>query len=162
MSIRVRQLFQWFKLLKDVENIDIKLIDDCIDKWSVKFLYPENKIVHLNFEFHLVENLPPKITVVFPSKIRYVCFEELGGVKWSSDNDLINLMYSLKNEYSDKCEVYNVQEILPDEKAEKHWQYVRRVHPDWEYVDITQLSSTIPQSDISNWRSEAKTLITSN
>lgn len=59
MSSRVQQLSRAFRSLQkmDPAAIEVALLEECIDKWEVKYHYPDNKLVHLNYEFHLVENL---------------------------------------------------------------------------------------------------------
>lgn len=57
------------------EIVEVTMIDEQIDQWEVTFKYPDEKLVTLHVQHHLVQPLPPKMTVVFPSSISYVCFE---------------------------------------------------------------------------------------
>jgi hypothetical protein len=86
----------------------VTLVDENVDHWEVTFTYPENNntTVILRFKFHLTEYIPPKATVVFPTNIQYVCFQELGSVQWSKDCDIMTLMLSLYQEYSTRGAVH--------------------------------------------------------
>jgi hypothetical protein len=143
----------------DPSAIEVSLRDDCIDKWTVKFIYPENKCVILDFEFHLVENLPPKVTVVFPSAIQYVCFEELGGKSWTSNSDIPTLIFALQQEYLGRSAVFEETKKLAEIDAEKQWKFVQGAHKDWDYVDITELTSKLSSLEIEQWRKEGKEAI---
>lgn len=112
----------------------------------------------LDFEFHLIENLPPKVTVVFPSAIQYVCFQELGGKSWTSNGDVPTLIFALQEEYKGRSAVFEESKKLGVTEAIAQWKFVQGAHKDWDYVDITELTSKLSTTEIEQWRKEAMEL----
>lgn len=104
---RNRQLARLYKEAQTLQELmEVNLIEDCVDHWEVTFKYADNNVVILRFKFHLVESVAPKVTVVFPPDIRYVCFEELGSVKWQKEGDIVTLLLCLHQEYTNRGRVH--------------------------------------------------------
>eukprot|EP01124_Arcella_intermedia_P013632 TRINITY_DN2003_c0_g1_i1.p1 TRINITY_DN2003_c0_g1~~TRINITY_DN2003_c0_g1_i1.p1 ORF type:complete len:172 (-),score=28.28 TRINITY_DN2003_c0_g1_i1:59-574(-) len=150
-----QKLARTFKILGKATNLTVKLIEENLDQWEVTYHYPNDRCVILKFEFHLKEPLPPKITVVFPSEISYVCFEELGTVKWN-DSDIETLVYSLQQEYSHRSGDLKVNRKLTETEANNQWNYVKNAHTDWKMVDISEISTQITETERLQLRTEAK------
>jgi len=153
MSIQ-QNLARCFKTLQKIENISISLVEDHIDKWEVNYTYPNNKEVTLRFDFHLKELLPPKITVVFPASIQYVCFQELGTNEWKNNNDLVTLIYALQTEFNYRAQTRQEGKVLTPEEAQSQWKFVQGAHTDWGYVDVVELSKKIETVELDNLRKE--------
>jgi len=120
----------------------------------VNYTYPSDKEVTLRFDFHLKELLPPKITVVFPASIQYVCFQELGTVDWKNNNDIVTLIFTLQTEFLHRGQTRKDGKDLTTEEADKHWKFVQGAHKDWGYVDVVELSKKIETTEISQLREE--------
>jgi hypothetical protein len=159
MSNRIKQLIKSFNSLQNLDNIKIELIDDCIEKWFVKLLYDNNREIHLQFEHHLVQFLPPKVTVIFPSSLQCVCVQELGSVNWSSNTDMYILIYGIYNHYNKSAKVYT-KDILSNKEANEYWQFIKKRHDNWKMIDISQDLAQMPQTEIEYLRSEARELLT--
>jgi len=132
----------------------VSLVEDHIDKWEVNYTYPTNKEVTLRFDFHLKELLPPKITVVFPASIQYVCFQELGTNEWKNNNDLVTLIYSLQTEFNYRAQTRQEGKVLTPEEAQSQWKFVQGAHTDWGYVDVVELSKKIETVELDVLRKE--------
>lgn len=119
--------------------IDISVEDEHFEIWKVTYFYPnghETKEVRLQFELSLSDpNSAPKITVIFPASIRYVCFQELGATYWNKDADLLTLIYQLRTEYEGKAQVFNASYLMTSAEAEIAYQFVKNAHIDWNFVD---------------------------
>jgi hypothetical protein len=154
MSIQ-QNLARCFKSLQKIENISVTLIDDHIDKWDLTYMYPSNKEVTLRFDFHLKELLPPKITVVFPASIQYVCFQELGSVEWKkNNNDILTLIYALQTEFSYRAQTRTEGRVQTAQEAQSQWKFVQGAHTDWGYVDVVELSNKFENGELDNLRDE--------
>jgi len=154
MSIQ-QNLARCFKNLQKLENITVTLIEDHIDKWEVNYMYPNNKEVTLRFDFHLKESLPPKITVVFPASIQYVCFQELGTVEWNKNpNDILTLIYTLQTEFNYRAQTRTEGRVQTPEEAQSQWKFVQGAHSDWGYVDVVELSKKLQTDELDNLRVE--------
>jgi len=160
MSIQ-QNLARCFKNLQKLENITVSLIEDHIDKWEVNYKYPNNKEVTLRFDFHLKELLPPKITVVFPASIQYVCFQELGSIEWKkNNNDIPTLIYSLQTEFNYRAQTRAEGRVQTPQEAQSQWKFVQGAHTDWGYVDVVELSNKLENGELNTLRSEgSKALI---
>ncbi|QKF94566.1 hypothetical protein QKU48_gp1108 [Fadolivirus algeromassiliense] len=163
----MNQIIKLQKALKDIQSISdiisVSLIDDNIDTWKINLKYPDNRCVILQFVFHLTEPLPPKATVVFPTDLEYVCFEELGCTKWGNNGDIVVLLLSLYNEYKNKAQQYSEdKKIRTKEKAQEKWEYVKSQHLDWDFKDVEKLMAEIPEEVIKELRIKAKEAIDSN
>jgi len=132
----------------------VSLVEDHIDKWEVNYTYPTNKEVTLRFDFHLKELLPPKITVVFPASIQYVCFQELGTNEWKNNNDIVTLIYSLQTEFNYRAQTRQEGKVLTPEEAQSQWKFVQGAHTDWGYVDVVELSKKIETVELDVLRKE--------
>jgi len=159
MTSRIKELCKYLNIIKNDANFAVDLVNDCVDKWFVKFIYPDDKSIHLNFQFSLTENLPPKITVLFPKSLSYICYQELGGATWSSQTDLIIMLYSLYNECCKQSCKYSETCVQTETEAENKWQFVRQSHTDWNYVDITERTKSLKQYEIDNYRKEGVSLL---
>jgi len=158
MSIQ-QNLARSFRILQKIENISVSLIDDHIDKWEVNYTYPDKKEVTLRFDFHLKELLPPKIIVVFPASIQYVCFQELGTVDWKNNNDVVTLIYALQTEYLHRGQTRAEGKVQTAEEGQAQWKFVQGAHKDWGYVDVVELSKTIEGVELDKLREEASQAI---
>ena len=167
----VKRLAKDFKNLKKLVNIlNIELIDEELDNWKITFIYPDSKVVILKFKFHLLEWLPPKATVVFPTNISWVCFEELGTKKWTKDTNLYNLLLCLHNEYKTRCakepqkkeNQIDKTQYFDDETADKKWKYVKSAHKNWEMADIDELTKKLDPNQLNAAKIMAKEELTSN
>jgi len=159
MSIQ-QNLARCFKNLQKLENITVTLIEDHIDKWEVNYMYPNNKEVTLRFDFHLKESLPPKITVVFPASIQYVCFQELGTVEWNkNNNDILTLIYTLQTEFNYRAQTRTEGRVQTAEEAQSQWKFVQGAHSDWGYVDVVELSKKLQTDELDNLRVEGLTVL---
>lgn len=95
-------LVKQFSLLKQncaPDFCEASLVDDSIDQWELAYYYPEHQKakVRLHLQFSLTENLPPKVTVLEPQQVSYVCFAELGASNWPKDgNNIATLLIALR------------------------------------------------------------------
>ena len=141
---RAGQLVKSYKYFQNFSNnIKVELIDECIEKWLVTLLYENDKIIILNFEYYLVDNIAPKILVIFPTTIKYVCFAELGSKLWTTTNDIETLIINLYAEYSNKAEKYKLENKFSNQTAEANWNFVKNAHKEWEYLNVTELNNNI-------------------
>jgi hypothetical protein len=141
------------------ELVDVTMIDEQIDQWEVTFKYPDEKLVTLHVQHHLVQPLPPKMTVVFPSSISYVCFEELGTASWTPTSDLVALFLALHNEYRDRCQKLTDGSKQEREQAQKQWEFVQGAHTDWKIVDIAKLTEQLDKNAVDTLRNIGGTLL---
>lgn len=154
----IAKAFRASQVFSDI--INVKLVNDILNKWEITFKYPNDKCVIIHFEFHLVEPLPPKATVLFPTNIKYVCFAELGNTKWSKDNDIPTLLLCLHNEYQRHAERFlcNTQ-YMTQEKAQSNWEYMRSMHTDWEIQDVSKLMNELPTENMEQLQCEIKEVL---
>ena len=157
----MNQLREITKAYKETQNfielMSVNLINDNIDNWEITLKYPNEHKVILKFLFHLIEQLPPKATVVFPPSLKYVCFEEIGSTKWNGCGNITNLLLSLHNEYQRYASTYSINsECISDSTAQNNWEYVNKCHSDWNFKDISQLMSEMPIENITQLRTQAK------
>ena len=147
----------YLELQEYQEMMAIELIDDLIDNWKVTFKYDKNKCVILNFKFHLIELLPPKVLLIFPTYIEIICWKELGSATWDKSGNITTLLLSLWNEYKYQATVYTENsEVFTAEKAQTKWEYVTSRHNDWKLEDVTELMNQIPIENINELRTQAK------
>jgi len=159
---QTKKLAQTLKELQShTELMDVLLVDDQIDIWKITFKYSGDSFVIIQFVFHLTEPLPPKATVIFPRGLEYVCFRELECGKWTKDTNIITLLLSIHSEYKSTAKKLN-NKYLTNEEAQKGWEYVQRVHPEWEFKDISILMSQMSSETIQELRSQGKEMLNSN
>jgi len=150
----LKNLAKSFRNLQSVEGITVSLIEENIDQWDLVYKYPNNTEVQLRIDFYLKEPLPPKITVIFPASIQYVCFQELGTNSWKGDNDVVTLIYALQSEFSHRGQTREAGKTQTKEEAEKHWLFVKNAHMDWGYVDVVELTQKLEELELSKLRQE--------
>lgn len=88
------------------ELCQASLVEENIDQWEVCYNYPErNKAkVRLRLQFSLTEDLPPKVTVVEPTEVSYICFQEFGARDWPKNGGhLATLLLALRFALSERC-----------------------------------------------------------
>lgn len=170
-------LAKQFAALKQNCNDDLcqaSLIDDNIDQWEVHYIYPEHKAkVKLIFQFSLTEDLPPKVIVLEPKEVEYICFQEFGARDWRNSSTLATLVLALRFALAERytlntnCFSYlNCRYTLNNssgsqtrENAEKQWEFVKEAHSEWQMPDITALNSKVSNSEAQVARKEAKQVL---
>eukprot|EP01004_Peranema_trichophorum_P008521 NODE_7276_length_793_cov_70.686567_g6667_i0.p1 GENE.NODE_7276_length_793_cov_70.686567_g6667_i0~~NODE_7276_length_793_cov_70.686567_g6667_i0.p1 ORF type:complete len:182 (-),score=18.76 NODE_7276_length_793_cov_70.686567_g6667_i0:190-735(-) len=158
MSI-VKRLSKSFKKLQEHRGdlIELSLRDDNVDQWEITFKYQNGVDVVLLFEFSIHELLPPQVTVVRPSSVSYVCFQELGSKEWNEQTDLVSLVLSLHSAmydmWSSQMQTGSNTDFTPDQQY-KQWEIVRNSHTDWNLPDIITAKRGISSEELSAIRKE--------